>query len=258
MVKVTHRSARTALSSRAQRALWLSAPSRVAAPASGAQTRLRRPAPPAPSTSTGYGGAVSSVDAEASAIGLEVLRKGGNAADAAVATAAALGVTEPYSAGIGGGGYFVYFDAATGEVTTIDGRETAPAAMPTTAFVDPATVQPYAFADAVSSGLSVGRAGHSRHVGGGARPVRHQVAEGDAEAVDRARHPRLPGRRDLRAADGRQPGAVRGVPRHGEAVPAERRAARGRVDLQEPRPGEDPARDRAARHRCVLRGCDRR
>ncbi|WP_188743351.1 gamma-glutamyltransferase [Agromyces bauzanensis] len=115
-----------------------------------------RPAPPAPSTSTGHGGAVSSVDAEASRIGLEVLRDGGNAADAAVAAAAALGVTEPYSAGIGGGGYFVYFDAATGEITTIDGRETAPAGMESDAFLDPATGQPYSFADAVSSGLSVG------------------------------------------------------------------------------------------------------
>ena len=115
-----------------------------------------RPAPAAPSTSTGYGGAVSSVDAEASNIGLQVLRAGGNAADAAVATAAALGVTEPYSSGIGGGGYFVYFDAASGEVTTIDGRETAPDAMGPNAFIDPATGQPYAFARAVSSGLSVG------------------------------------------------------------------------------------------------------
>lgn len=115
-----------------------------------------RPAPPAPSTSAGYGGAVSSVDSEASAVGLEVLRKGGNAVDAAVATASALGVTEPYSAGIGGGGYLVYFDAATGEVTTIDGRETAPATMPGDAFINPATGQPYAFAAAVSSGLSVG------------------------------------------------------------------------------------------------------
>lgn len=126
------------------------APSPVAGAATG------RPAPPAPSTSTGYGGAVSSVDPEASRIGLEVLRKGGNAADAAVATAAALGVTEPYSAGIGGGGYFVYFDATTGEVTTIDGRETAPAGMESDAFIDPATGTPYSFANAVSSGLSVG------------------------------------------------------------------------------------------------------
>lgn len=138
----------------------------AAAPATAASTAALvtgRPTPPAPSTSTGHGGAVSSVDASASAVGLEVLRDGGNAVDAAVATAAALGVTEPYSAGIGGGGYFVYFDAATGEVTTIDGRETAPAAMPSDAFVIPGSVTPetpfgvgYPFADAVSSGLSVG------------------------------------------------------------------------------------------------------
>lgn len=132
----------------------LASPATAAPSATGVATA--RPAPPAPSTSTGYGGAVASVDAEASAVGLEVLRKGGNAADAAVATAAALGVTEPYSAGIGGGGYFVYFDAATGEVTTIDGRETAPAGMESDAFIDPATGTPYSFANAVSSGLSVG------------------------------------------------------------------------------------------------------
>ena len=83
-------------------------------------------------TSVGYGGAVTSVDPEASRVGLEVLRRGGNAVDAAVATAAALGVTEPYSSGIGGGGYFVYYDARTHQVGTIDGRETAPRACRTT------------------------------------------------------------------------------------------------------------------------------
>ncbi len=108
----------------------------------------------------GYGGAISTVDPEASRIGLEVLRKGGNAVDAAVAAAAALGVTEPYSAGIGGGGFLVHYDAGTGEVTTIDGRETAPAAMPTDAFVDPATGAPYRFSpDLVTSGVSVGTPG---------------------------------------------------------------------------------------------------
>ncbi|WP_024818109.1 gamma-glutamyltransferase [Arthrobacter sp. 31Y] len=108
-------------------------------------------------TATGYGGAVSTVDPEASAAAIEVLRKGGNAADAAVAAAATLGVTEPYSAGIGGGGYFVFYDAKTKQVGTIDGRETAPAGMPNDAFIDPATKKPYNFTpELVTSGVSVG------------------------------------------------------------------------------------------------------
>ncbi|KQR00202.1 gamma-glutamyltransferase [Arthrobacter sp. Leaf141] len=108
-------------------------------------------------TATGSGGAVSTVDPEASAAAIEVLRKGGNAADAAVAAAATLGVTEPYSAGVGGGGYFVFYDAATGKVGTIDGRETAPAGIRSDAFINPATGGPYTFSpDLVTSGVSVG------------------------------------------------------------------------------------------------------
>ena len=108
-------------------------------------------------TSIGFGGAVSSVDPEATNIGIAVLRNGGNAVDAAVATAAALGVTEPYSAGIGGGGYFVYYNAKRHQVFTIDGRETAPATMPSNAFIDPATGKPYRFTpELVTSGVSVG------------------------------------------------------------------------------------------------------
>ncbi|MDT0566748.1 gamma-glutamyltransferase [Streptomyces sp. DSM 3412] len=105
----------------------------------------------------GYGGAVSSVDPDASAAGIEVLRKGGNAVDAAVATAAALGVTEPYSAGIGGGGYFVYYDAGSRSVHTIDGRETAPLSADEDLFLE--NGQPIPFAEAVTSGLSVGTPG---------------------------------------------------------------------------------------------------
>ncbi|MCS0635342.1 gamma-glutamyltransferase [Streptomyces sp. LP05-1] len=105
----------------------------------------------------GYGGAVSSVDADASAAGLKVLKAGGNAVDAAVATAAALGVTEPYSAGIGGGGYFVHYDARTRAVHTIDGRETAPGSADASLFL--AGGKPIPFDEAVTSGLSVGTPG---------------------------------------------------------------------------------------------------
>ncbi|MEU4196040.1 gamma-glutamyltransferase [Kribbella sp. NPDC026611] len=107
-------------------------------------------------TAIGYGGGVASVDPNATNIGLGVLRRGGNAVDAAVATAAALGVTEPYSAGVGGGGYFVYYSAKNHKVYTIDGRETAPATMPEDAFINKATGTPYTFSDLVTSGVSIG------------------------------------------------------------------------------------------------------
>ncbi|MFJ9408019.1 gamma-glutamyltransferase [Streptomyces sp. NPDC101393] len=105
----------------------------------------------------GSGGAVSSVDPNASAAGIEVLRKGGNAVDAAVATAAALGVTEPYSAGVGGGGYFVSYDAKSRTVRTLDGRETAPRSAGKDLFLE--NGKPIPFDDAVTSGLGVGTPG---------------------------------------------------------------------------------------------------
>ncbi|GHH85758.1 gamma-glutamyltranspeptidase [Streptomyces sulfonofaciens] len=127
-------------------------------PSSALPPTTAPPAAPAKQpVAVGYGGAVSSVDADASAAGIEVLRKGGNAVDAAVATAAALGVTEPYSAGIGGGGYFVYYDARTHRVHTIDGRETAPRTADEGLFLEDG--KPLPFADAVTSGLSVGTPG---------------------------------------------------------------------------------------------------
>ncbi|MCX4696096.1 gamma-glutamyltransferase [Streptomyces sp. NBC_01408] len=116
--------------------------------------------PPGPATpakvpvATGYGGAVASVDADASAAGIAVLRSGGNAVDAAIATAAVLGVTEPYSAGIGGGGYFVHYDAASRQVRTIDGRETAPATATSALFQENGL--PIPFAEGQTSGRAVG------------------------------------------------------------------------------------------------------
>ncbi|WP_461007575.1 gamma-glutamyltransferase [Streptomyces capparidis] len=125
----------------------------VAAAPAGASTATPAPPPKSP-VAVGHGGAVSSVDPDASAAGIQVLRDGGNAVDAAVATAAALGVTEPYSAGVGGGGYFVYHDARTGRVHTIDGRETAPGSATADLFVEDG--RPIPFDEAVTSGLSVG------------------------------------------------------------------------------------------------------
>ncbi|WP_328967779.1 gamma-glutamyltransferase [Streptomyces sp. NBC_00239] len=113
-----------------------------------------RATPPKVPVAVGYGGAVASADADASAAGIAVLRAGGNAVDAAVATAAALGVTEPYSAGIGGGGYFVYYDASRRRVFTVDGRETAPATADAHLFQENGA--PIPFAEGQTSGLGVG------------------------------------------------------------------------------------------------------
>jgi gamma-glutamyltranspeptidase / glutathione hydrolase len=104
----------------------------------------------------GRGGAIASDSVYATRAGLRVLRAGGTAADAAVAVASSLGVTDPYVAGIGGGGYLVYYDARTRRVVTIDGRETAPATATQNLFIDPATGLPLSFPTAVTSGLSVG------------------------------------------------------------------------------------------------------
>jgi gamma-glutamyltranspeptidase / glutathione hydrolase len=113
-------------------------------------------------TATGTGGAVATVDHDASQVGMQVLREGGNATDAAVATAAALGVTEPYSCGIGGGGFMVVYDADKGSVSTIDSREAAPDAFKPDSFIDPDTGEPIPFNERVTSGLGVGVPGTIR------------------------------------------------------------------------------------------------
>ena len=76
---------------------------------------------------TGTGGAVATISEKASAAAIAILDKGGNAVDAAVAAAATLGVTDPFSCGIGGGGFMVVYLAKDKRVITIDHRETAPA-----------------------------------------------------------------------------------------------------------------------------------
>jgi gamma-glutamyltranspeptidase / glutathione hydrolase len=101
--------------------------------------------------------------------GLEILRGGGSAMDAAVAVQAALGFVEAPETGIGGGGFLLFFDAATGEVQFFDGRETAPAAAHPDRFLLLGQPAPRWFA--IPSGRAVGVPGlvamlelaHARH-----------------------------------------------------------------------------------------------
>jgi len=93
--------------------------------------------------------------------GAAVLRDEGTAADAMVAVQAVLGLVEPQSSGLGGGAFLVWYDAASGELTTLDGRETAPMAVTPTVFQD-ANGEPLKFFDAVVGGLSVGTPGTPR------------------------------------------------------------------------------------------------
>ncbi len=90
--------------------------------------------------------------------GADVLAAGGTAADAMVAVQAVLGLVEPQSSGLGGGAFLVWFDAESGELTTLDGRETAPLDVTPTLFQDE-TGEPLGFFDAVVGGLSVGTPG---------------------------------------------------------------------------------------------------
>ena len=104
----------------------------------------------------GSGGAVASMDAGASQAGIDVLKHGGNAIDAAVATASALGVTIPFVAGPGGGGFMVIYLAKTHQVITIDGRENCPAACTSSMFTDTKTGQPLGYSYASDQPLATG------------------------------------------------------------------------------------------------------
>jgi gamma-glutamyltranspeptidase/glutathione hydrolase len=126
---------------------WLGAPSAGARPTA---QYVKEP------VATGTGGAVASTEFNASRAGIDTLKAGGNAIDAAVAVASTLGVTEPFVAGPGGGGFMVIYLAKTHQVVSVDGREMCPAACTPQLFIDLATGKPLAFEEARHSGLSVG------------------------------------------------------------------------------------------------------
>jgi gamma-glutamyltranspeptidase / glutathione hydrolase len=98
---------------------------------------------------------VAAANPLAVAAGVNVLRKGGSAIDAAVAVQAVLGLVEPQSSGLGGGAFMVYYDARTHSVTSYNGRETAPAAATPALFLDDAG-KPLSFPVAVVSGRATG------------------------------------------------------------------------------------------------------
>jgi gamma-glutamyltranspeptidase/glutathione hydrolase len=87
--------------------------------------------------------------------GLEILRRGGNAVDAAIAVQMVLGVVEPHASGIGGGGFLLHYDGASRAITVYDGRETAPAGATPAMFLAP-DGRALGYREAVASGISVG------------------------------------------------------------------------------------------------------
>lgn len=109
----------------------------------------------AQNTQTGTGGAAATVDRYATETAIQVLQQGGNAVDAAVAAAAVINVTNPFSAGIGGGGFMLVYLADQDRVVTLDAREMAPAAATPEMFLEDGEPIPFS-PERISSGLSVG------------------------------------------------------------------------------------------------------
>ena len=112
---------------------------------------------------------ISAANPAAVDAGLEILRAGGSAADAAIAVQLVLNLVEPQSSGLGGGAFILHWDAAGRELKGYDGRETAPAAATPDRFL--VEGRPRKFDEAVFGGLSVGVPGvlrlleavHKRH-----------------------------------------------------------------------------------------------
>jgi gamma-glutamyltranspeptidase/glutathione hydrolase len=96
--------------------------------------------------------------------GLNVLKRGGSAVDAAVAVQAMLSLVEPQSSGVGGGAFMTYYDGASGKITVYDGREVAPAQATPGLFLD-SNGQPLPFTTAVVSGRATGVPGAVKMLG---------------------------------------------------------------------------------------------
>jgi len=99
--------------------------------------------------------AISTSDPEASRIGINILKKGGNAIDAVIATQLALNLVEPQSSGIGGGGFLLYFDKKKSKLIFYDGREIAPSKIKKKFFLDNNN-EPLGFFDIAIGGTAIG------------------------------------------------------------------------------------------------------
>lgn len=130
----------------------------VLALAACATTAVEAPAPsgsPSPPAAAQGQVMVAAANPLAVEAGLNVLRKGGSAVDAAVAVQAVLGLVEPQSSGLGGGAFMTYYDAKTHKVTAYNGRETAPAGATPDMFLG-SDGKPLSFPVAVTSGKATG------------------------------------------------------------------------------------------------------
>lgn len=104
-------------------------------------------------------GMVASANPLATQAGVDILKIGGSAVDAAIAVQAMLGLVEPQSSGLGGGAFMVVYDPKTAKVWSYNGRETAPAAVTAEMFLDPETGEPMRRFAGIASGISTGAPG---------------------------------------------------------------------------------------------------
>ena len=132
--------------------------------------------------------AIATANPHATEAGAAVLARGGTAVDAAIAVQAVLGLVEPQSSGFGGGAFMLYYDPASGDLTSYDGRETAPASASPEMFLN-ADGTPVNFYDAITGGRAVGVPGvlamlvqaHEHH---GTLPLGELLAPAQALARD--------------------------------------------------------------------------
>ena len=174
--------------------------------------------------------------------GYQMLKKGGSAIDAAIATQLVLTLVEPQSSGIGGGAFLMYYDGK--QVQAFDGRETAPASRPTNTCSSIPTARPLSRVGRRGRRPLGRRAGRAAHARTGAQAARQAAVEDAVRAGHQAVRARLRGQpaperpADVGPAHPQGPGRRRLFLRRRHA------AAADRLPAEKPGAGQDPARNR--------------